>query len=327
MKWFSRSQLASMKQSLPAAGKPIASISQRLDRYLDQPVNLGFLSHPAVRWGLTAVLTLYLIVGIVVGWKVYKVKAESANVRRILTVYPLPAVLMPQDIILVRDYLHKLKFIRHFAEKTKKPLPPDNELRAQLIDTMIETQLLLHATKQYNARVTKSDIDAAYKKVADSNGGPQEIQKLLTDLYNMKESEFRALIRDELLRDKVRQEVLVQVHAQHILMSDEKKAKEVLEQLKKEPNKFEELAKQQSQDTATREKGGDLGFINRGIMAPAFEEVAFKLKKGEMTQELVKSDFGYHIIRVVERKGKVDKSYKDFLDDLRKDKKIWILVK
>lgn len=298
-----------------------------LNRYLDSRISLHWFAHPIIRWSLAVIIVIYIGVGVLVGWKVYKVKAESTNIRRVLIGYPYPAVLMPQDVILVRDYLNQLKYIRHFADKTKKPLPPDNDLRSQLVNQMIETRLLLNASRRYNVRVTKADIDATFKKIADDNGGPEEIGKLLTDLYGMTEREFRGLIRDQLLREKFKQDVLAQVQAKHILIRDEKKAKDILEQIKKEPAKFDELAKQYSEDTATRDKAGDLGFLPRGAMVQAFEEAAFKLKKDEMTQELVKTEFGWHIIKVIDRRGKIEQSYKDFITDLRANKLIWIVLK
>lgn len=302
-------------------------ISKAVNSYLNGKVSNQFFSHPAVRWTLAAILVIYIGVGFLVGWKAYKVKSESLNVRRILSIYPLPAVLMPQDIILVRDYLDQLSYIRHFAEKTKEPLPSDNELRAQLINQAIETRLLLRANQRYGARVTKGDIDQVYSKIAENNGGPQELKKLLTDLYGMEEKNFRLVIRDQLLREKIKKDVLVQIQAKHILIVDEKKAKEVLDQVKKEPAKFDELAKQHSQDVNNREKGGDLGYFGRGVMQKPFEEMAFKLNKGDIASELVKTEFGYHIIQIVDRKGKVDKTYEDFVKELRSSKKVWIVYK
>ncbi len=307
--------------------QPLRRIWGSVDRYFSGPVNTRWLTHPALRWALTALLVIYLSVGAVVGWKVYKTNSESTNIRRILSIYPFPAVLMPQDVILVRDYLNQLKYIRHFAEKTKQTLPDDKTLRGQLISQLIDTRLLLHATEKYGVQVTQADIDAAYKKISDENGGSKELAKLLTDLYGMNDSEFRQLIRDQLLREKIQQDVLVQVHAKHILITDQKQAQSILDQVKKDPSKFDDLAKQYSQDTATRDKGGDLGYFGRGVMTPPFEAVAFKLKKGELSPDLVKSEFGYHIILVVDRKGTVDQTYTDFLANLRKNKKIWTFLK
>lgn len=316
-----------LKTQLSSGLERAKQLFRKVTTYLNGNIDNRLFSHPAFRWGVLATVAVYVVLGLVVGWKVYKVRAESTNIRRILAIYPMPAVLMPQDVILVRDYLNQLRFIRHFTDKTKQTLPPDKELREQLLNQMLETRLLLQTNKRYGTRVSKADIDAAYKKIADENGGPGELQKLLADLYGMKEGEFRQLIRDQLLREKVRKEVLTQVQAKHILIKDEAKAKQILEQIKKEPAKFDELAKAHSEDTASRDKAGDLGFFGRGVKSPSFEEAAFKLKKDELTAEPVKTESGFHIIKVTDRKGRVDQSYRDFITELRKKKRIWVVYR
>ena len=76
-----------------------------------------------------------------------------------------------------------------------------------------------------------------------------------------------------------------------------KKAEGLLAELKKSPGKFAELARLNSQDPGSAEKGGDLGFFSRGMMVKGFEDVVFKLKSGE-TSGVVETEFGFHIIRV-----------------------------
>lgn len=93
--------------------------------------------------------------------------------------------------------------------------------------------------------------------------------------------------------------------ASHILITADKgdkakarsKAEEVLQEVKKNPAAFAELARKYSQDPGSAAKGGDLGFFGRGMMVKPFEDAAFSLKEGEISG-IVESDFGFHIIKV-----------------------------
>jgi peptidyl-prolyl cis-trans isomerase C len=92
-----------------------------------------------------------------------------------------------------------------------------------------------------------------------------------------------------------------QIKASHILVKDEAQAKEIRDQVKSDPNKFADLAKEKSVDKTSGQKGGDLGMFGQGRMVPDFERAAFALKPGEIS-EVVKTQYGYHVILVSERK-------------------------
>ena len=86
------------------------------------------------------------------------------------------------------------------------------------------------------------------------------------------------------------------IKCSHILVKKQSEAIAILERLKKGES-FANLARELSIDKGSAKHGGDLGAFGRGMMVKPFEEAAFKLKKGEMTQEPVKTEFGYHIIK------------------------------
>lgn len=79
------------------------------------------------------------------------------------------------------------------------------------------------------------------------------------------------------------------------------RADELLQEVRKTPDSFADLAKKNSQDTGSAVKGGDLDFFGRGAMVKPFEEAVFAMKKGEVS-EVVESDFGYHIIKLTDVK-------------------------
>ena len=82
----------------------------------------------------------------------------------------------------------------------------------------------------------------------------------------------------------------------HILVKKQSEAIAILERLKKGEG-FSNLARESSIDKGSAKRGGDLGLFGRGMMVKPFEEAAFKLKKGEVTTEPVRTEFGYHIIK------------------------------
>jgi peptidyl-prolyl cis-trans isomerase C len=86
------------------------------------------------------------------------------------------------------------------------------------------------------------------------------------------------------------------IKCSHILVKKHSEALQILERIKKGES-FADLARELSIDKGSGKRGGDLGFFGRGQMVIPFEEAAFKLKKGELTNEPVRTQFGYHIIR------------------------------
>lgn len=103
---------------------------------------------------------------------------------------------------------------------------------------------------------------------------------------------------DELVKERRGKK---EINARHILVKTEEKAKELKEKLE-DGEEFALLAKQHSLDPGSKSRGGELGFFMKGKMVPEFEEAAFELEEGEIS-EPVKSDFGWHIIQVVEKRS------------------------
>ncbi|SKA35141.1 peptidyl-prolyl cis-trans isomerase C [Enhydrobacter aerosaccus] len=109
-----------------------------------------------------------------------------------------------------------------------------------------------------------------------------------------------------------------EVHARHILVATEPEAKAIIADLKKGAA-FDKLAKEKSTDKASGAEGGDLGWFKKTDMVKEFADAAFALKKGELTDNPVKTQFGYHVIQVEDRRQAAPPSFEEMSDQIRQD--------
>jgi peptidyl-prolyl cis-trans isomerase C len=141
--------------------------------------------------------------------------------------------------------------------------------------------------------------------------------KLLMEL--LLQQEGKAALTDKAIKavydDAVKQMSTDQeVRARHILVPTEKEAQAILEELKRGTD-FAELARQKSKDPGAAAEGGDLGYFTKDQMVPEFSEVAFKLNKGELSDP-IKTQFGWHIIRVEDKRSKRPPDFADVKDQM-----------
>ncbi|WP_245523147.1 foldase protein PrsA [Thermosediminibacter oceani] len=205
----------------------------------------------------------------------------------------------------------------------------------EALDYLVSQKIIDLEAKKQNINVSEEDIQRELEKVYEYYGGEEaftqnlqmsgysleeykkdlamdiKIKKLLEPKISITEEEIKSYFeenKDNFAREK-------QVRARHILVENEEKANEVIAKLKSGED-FAELAKQYSTDTATKEKGGDLGFFGRGDMVKEFEEAAFSLKVGEISSP-VKTQYGYHIIKVEEIKEAQEANYEESKDKIK----------
>ncbi|TDM04654.1 peptidylprolyl isomerase [Macrococcus carouselicus] len=192
--------------------------------------------------------------------------------------------------------------------------------------------------KAVDDKKIQEQVDADIKKY----GGKEQFEALLQQqqpgmtIEKYKESRVTEAYQKELMKDTIKvsdKEVKDSAKkASHILikvksesdpsgLSDAKakvKAEKVLAEVKKNPEKFAEIAKKESGDTGSKAEGGSLGYVLKGDTVPEFEKALFKLKEGEMS-DLVKTDFGYHIIKA-EKQDDFDKQKESLKEKVRQSK-------
>jgi len=161
---------------------------------------------------------------------------------------------------------------------------------------------------------------AEAKKMGDTDDFKKKLAYARTKLLmeQLLQSEAKAAVNDAAMH-KVYDEAIGQmkketeVHARHILVETEDEAKAVVAELKKGTD-FAELAKAKSKDPGSAD-GGDLGYFTKDQMVPEFSEVAFKLDKGQLS-EPVKSQFGWHVIKVEDKRERQPPEFDKVKDQL-----------
>jgi foldase protein PrsA len=208
---------------------------------------------------------------------------------------------------------------------------------------MVIEALVKQEARKRHLTVTQEDIDAEMTKLADqlkaNNKSADEIDSTLKDLYNWTRDQFIAqVLKPFVLRDKLGKAI-----SEDPVETEKAKTKadEALKKIK-DGTDFATVAGEYSEDTLSKTQGGDLGWFGKGEMVADFENAVFALKVGDVS-DLVKTSYGYHIIKLVDKKTeKVDgqdvekvrashilirtKSIDDWLSEARKSAKVtyWI---
>lgn len=191
-------------------------------------------------------------------------------------------------------------------------------------------ELVTMVILEHNYDITDEEVEAELDNLKDQLGDAYEDA---LQAQGLSEDTLKADLKKGLLQEKAiidntevtdeemeqyYERMQTEVKAKHILVEDEETAEEVIKKLD-DGEEFDELAKEYSEDTASAEQGGEVGFFSAGEMVEAFEDAAYTLELDTLS-EPVESDFGYHIIIVTDRQ-EIDEdigSFKDNKEEIQK---------
>lgn len=222
------------------------------------------------------------------------------------------------------------KVPKELAEQIRK------NIKDQAIESLVREKLLFSGAKNEGIVITNKDIKERldqYKKMFSTE---EEFEELLK-AQGQTETSLKEVIKNQLLIEKLKEKlsrgkikiteadikkyyeenkeefvVPDQVRARHIVVDKLEKAKEILAELKKGIS-FESLVQKHTVDNLTKSRGGELGWFSREMIfanTPQFDEAVFKLKINGISEPL-KTDLGYHIVQVLEKKAKEQKSFEE----------------
>lgn len=215
----------------------------------------------------------------------------------------LPAGFVNGGRVLYSDFAEDVPAVRRFYESQKgqnpeAAVPSEQEIRKSVWDRLVKQAIMQKLAGQNNLRVTSKEIDDEYGKFVENIGSKEKAVQTVSDSYGWTAEQFKErIIKQFLLQEKVASATSTVKFLDEGIKT---KAAAVLSEAREGKKSFEDLAKQYGED-ATKDKGGDLGWFGKGAMIPEFEEAVAKMEPGQIS-DLVKTRFGYHIIKLAEKK-------------------------
>lgn len=220
------------------------------------------------------------------------------------------------------------------SQEAEKGKTVEELIKENILEVLIMEKIELKEAKKNKMTATDEEVNELIKQYKEKLGGEEEYKKFLEN-NNVDESYFKEMVKKEKTIEKYREDYINKtevtdeeakkffdenkdayevVKASHILVETEEEAKNILERIEKGED-FKALAKEKSKDEGSAKEGGDLGYFTKDKMVPEFSKVAFSLKPGEVS-EVVKSQYGYHIIKVEDKIDKYDKANDEMKDEI-----------
>ncbi|MFJ8263996.1 peptidylprolyl isomerase [Rummeliibacillus sp. NPDC094406] len=231
------------------------------------------------------------------------------------------------------SYVAKVGDVKISQEDLNKAL--NKQYGATVLDTLISDKVIEIEAKKQDVTISKKAIQSQLDTLATQYGSEEALKSALSS-NNMTISDAKKSIKTYLLTKKLIEPTLnitdkelksyfnenkvtynqaAEVKASHILVNDKKTAKTVLAKLN-DGGDWDELARKYSQDASNASEGGNLGYFSKNDMDENFADAAFSLKVGEISG-VVKSSYGYHIIKVTGKKAAKEATYADAKDQVK----------
>ncbi|MBI5222779.1 MAG: peptidylprolyl isomerase [Candidatus Magasanikbacteria bacterium] len=290
------------------------------------------------------ILSVLILAGLgFLGWVKYSTKQLSENGAVLTTarVLGLSAVKINGLKVAYSDYMDDLGTIKKFyASQSGLPKTTDEQMSDQVISRLMANAVIGDLAREFKVEASDADIAEMKSRLVGQLGSEEDAEKELMEKYGWTLDKYVERVVKPLVLEQKTQEAFAQntseeyadyqvpeVRASHILFQVDdakndakvkKQAEAVLKRIK-DGEDFAKLAAEFGSD-GTKDAGGDLGWFGKGAMVKEFEDAVFTLEKGQLSESLVKTQYGYHIVKVDDKRMAGD--FIAFMDNTIKNAKI-----
>jgi len=255
-------------------------------------------------WPIVIVLILVFLVFMFLssGMLAYKYGVSNPYLQKVVSQIPYPAAIVNYETVGLSRYYEEVKAVEDMVKNQGKELTPEvkKSIREDVIEKLIHDEIIYQLAKEYGVEVTEEEINSEKEKMIEQLGvSREEADKKLQELYGWDfDTFFEKIVVSSFYQQKVREAFF---ESEKIQNETKERAQEILEKVKAGEKTFEEIAREYSDDERFSQLGGEVGWVTKGNMPPELETAAFSMKKGDIS-DLIKTEQGYHIIKIEDKK-------------------------
>ena len=301
-------------------------------------------AYPNVIWKTTVIVSvLYVVVLSATADGIYHFDADTPTTHFIEQLFPFPAANAGEELIPLSRMRLQVAALSVYDAQNGQTLTR-RQTEQIVLHQIVNRTLYRQALAAHGTRITSANVDSQLQTIANSVGGQDKLTSFLSQQSGptMTLVRFRDwVVADSLAEAAVQQQLLVRTTLSHLLVAVPADATaEQIEAARQKalgyktkittPDRFAEIAKQYSDDVASRDNGGQLGTTVRGSdskqYSPTFEQTIFTLPVNQVSDP-VRSQYGWHLLLVTKREGSVDLSLADYSQKLYREGHAKIFIK
>lgn len=243
-------------------------------------------------------LVLCLVLALVIDiFGIYRWAWQDKISRTVVEIIPLPAGMVDGRWISLADYFNDLAVVKKNLE-TASEVKATDKIEDQIFNRLVSVSLVEKELERYGQKIEPKQIDEEMKKVVEQIGSLEKAESDIKNIYGMDIATFKNNVLKPLLAlEKLNQLIIVDDNLP--LNQEAKKNAETALKIALEPGTdFKTLILQYTNEATGVGQAGDMGWISRGELAPQLEQALFALKDGEVYNQVVKDEVGYHIYKL-----------------------------
>lgn len=214
------------------------------------------------------------------------------------------------------------------------------DLKEQVLNSLVDETVLLQEAEAQGLIATEEEVNKEIETFKANFSSTEEFETYLSSYLKLTEEEMKAVLLNDLtianVFDQVTKDVdssqmspeeyyennkamfmnPEQVSATHILLESQEEAKEIIEEIKAGGD-MNQIAAEKSIDESAKMNNGDLGFFSKGRMVEEFDQAVFSMEVGQLLEEPVKTNFGYHVIRLNDKKAAEEIKFTEVEEDIK----------